>query len=262
VSKAFNAIEQGDVLQINEVRYFAAGKVTMQTPDGSTWEEWLLCPAQLKPENAIAGLNHKWLAADQEHGLTLWSPANIAQQHSLDALGRGKIITINGTNYKATEVDEARVIHYIGDLGGDCTVGDKFSYADMRGNGTLMLSIEWNQTEQEAMFGRRVPDAEIYKWAKAAGKNIIGRIPLTSYKKNNFSSSSATSSLNSDSESMGPLGWLITAAVFTFAVMLESCDGDDNCYQRMNSTTNQYETVCEDGVRTRNGRGFSGWGGK
>lgn len=260
MSKAFNSLYQGDALQINEVRYFAAGKVSLQTPDGSVWDEWLLCPAQLTPKDAIASLNHKWLAADQELGLTLWSPANIAQQHSLNTLRGGKTITINGTTYKATEVDEARVIHCVGDLGDDCNVGDKFSFADMRGNGTLMLSIEWNQTEQEAMFGRRVPDAEIYKWAKAAGNDIMSRVPLTTYRKSSFSSASAMS--DSDSEKMGPLGWLLGAIVFGFTILMESCDGEDNCYQKLNPATNQYETVCNDGVRTRNGRGSSGWGGK
>ena len=270
MSKAFNSIHLSDALQINEVRYIAAGKVSLQTPDGSVWDEWLLCPAQLKPKDAIASLTHKWLAADQELGLTLWSPANIAQQHSLDTLRGGKTISINGTTYKATEVDEARVIHCIGDVGDDCNVGDKFSFADMRGNGTLMLSIEWNQTEQEAMFGRRVPDAEIYKWGKAAGNDIMGRVPLTSYRKSSSSSAStffgsnsnSNSNSDSDSQKMGPVGWAIGIVVFGIAVLLESCDGEDNCYQKLNPVTNQYETVCDDGVRRHGGRGSSGWGGK
>lgn len=266
MSKAFNAIYQGDALQINEVRYFAAGKVSLQTPDGSVWDEWLLCPAQLRPKDAIASLNHKWLASDYELGLTLWSAANIAQQHSLETLRSGKTITINGTVYKATEVDEARVIHCIGDVGEDCKVGDRYSFADMRGNGTLLLSIEWNQSEQESMFGRRVPDAEIYKWAKAAGNDIMGRVPLTTYRTKSFSSGSAVSgsysNSNSNSESMGPLGWVLSIAAFGLAILLESCDGEENCYQRLNEKTNQYETVCDNGVRSRSGRGGSGWGGK
>lgn len=262
MSKAFNSIHLGDLLQINEVRYFAAGKISLKTPEGFIWDEWLLCPEQLKPANAIAGLNHKWLASDPESGLTLWSPANISQQHLLNNLRSGATITINGTIYKAIEVDEARVIHCLGDVGDDCREGDRFSFADMRGNSTLMLSIEWNSSQQEAMFGRRIPDADIYKWAKAAGNDIMGRVPLTTYRKSSFLSASSDSDSDSDSEKMGPLGWVISIVVFGLAILLESCDGEDNCYQKLNTATNQYETVCDDGVRRHGGRGSSGWGGK
>ncbi|MGH8049939.1 MAG: DUF4178 domain-containing protein, partial [Arenimonas sp.] len=189
--------------------------------------------------------------------LTLWSPASPDSTLPTGQINHGQTISFGGKDYRASDVDEARVLHCSGDVGGECVVGDRFSYADLRGPGSQLLSIEWDASGKEAMRGRRVPDAEILKWAKAAGNDLMGRMSLTSYK-----AISASSTRSSEDSELGVLGWIGGIAVFGLAVLLESCDGEDNCYQRLNPTTNQYETVCDNGVRSRSGRGATGWGGK
>jgi hypothetical protein len=257
VSRAFAALKEGDALLINETLYRAAGKITLKTPDGCMWDEWFLCPKFSIPKDSIKNLSFKWLAKDQEIGLSLWSPTDQSAAPSGGEIKSGQTLVFAGNTYRASEVDEARVIYCLGDVGGECVVGDKFFYADMRASGSQLLSIEWNQLGHEVMLGRRVPDAEILKWAKAAGNDLIGRMSQTSYK------AKPASSTGSGQESgLGVFGWIMGIAVFCFAVLLESCDGEDNCYQRINPATNQYETVCDNGVRGRNGRGSTGWGGK
>jgi hypothetical protein len=256
MTQSFDALKLGDALMINDVLYFAAGKVTLRTPDDSVWNEWLLCPKKLTAANALESFNYKWLAYDAELGLTLWSPANLSTQIDVNTLSKGKTIAINGDKYRAIEIDEARVIECIGDVGDDCKAGEKFFYADMRGAGTVMLSLEWNSSGQEVMLGRRIPGANILNWAKAAGTNLAARIPSTSYKRASYTIT--------DRERTSESFFSGIAIIFVFgaAVLLESCDGDEDCTQKYNVNTGQYETVCSDGVRTQGGRGFMGWGGK
>ena len=257
MARAFATLKEGDALLINEILYRTAGKITLKTPDGSMWDEWLLCPKFSIPKDSIKNLSYKWLAKDDELGLTLWSPASPDTSLPPGEINQGQTISLGGKDYRASDVDEARVIHCSGDVGGECVVGDRFSYADLRGSGSQLLSIEWDGNGKEAMLGRRVPDAEILKWAKAAGNDIMGRMSSTSYK----AVSKVSGNSGADGE-LGVFGWMAALAVFGAAVMLDGCDGEDNCYQRLNPATNQYETVCDNGVRSRYGRGATGWGGK
>lgn len=257
MARAFAALKEGDGLLISEILYRASGKITLKTPDGSMWDEWLLCPKFSLSKDSIQNLSYKWLAQDEELGLTLWSPASLSKQISFREAQNGQSVTINGNTYRATESDDATVIYCTGDLGDECIVGDKFSYSDMRASGSLLLSIEWDETGQEAMLGRRVPDAEVLKWAKDAGNDLTGRMPLTSFKARPASSYGST-----QQGELGVFGWIAMVFVFGAAIFLETCDSDNDCVQRLNPTTGQYETVCDNGVRSRSGRGSTGWGGK
>ncbi|HNV84050.1 MAG TPA: DUF4178 domain-containing protein [Arenimonas sp.] len=257
MARAFAALKEGDGLLISETLYRASGKITLKTPDGSMWDEWLLCPKFSITRDSLQNLSYKWLAQDEELGLTLWSPISLNTQPTFGEVQNGQSVAVNGNTYRATETDDASVILCTGDLGGECNVGDKFSYADMRAGGSHLLSIEWDKTGQEAMLGRRVPDAEVLKWAKDAGNNLLARMSTTSFK--------ATPASSHDSRPNGKFGvsgWITMILVFAAAIFLETCDRDNDCEQRLNPNTNQYETVCDNGVRSRSGRGSTGWGGK
>jgi len=220
VARAFAALKEGDGLLISEILYRASGKITLKTPDGSMWDEWLLCPKFSITKDSLQNLSYKWLAQDDELGLTLWSPTSLSTQTTFGEVQNGQSVTLNGNTYRATETDDASVIHCTGDIGDECNVGDKFSYADMRAGGSHLLSIEWDRAGQEAMLGRRVPDAEVLKWARDAGNDLAGRMSLTSFKATPASSYGST-----QQRELGVLGWVVMVFVFGAAILLDRKSG-------------------------------------
>lgn len=259
MARVFEVLKPGDLVLIEGTTYAARGRMTLRTPDQTTWNEWLLVPERMGSADAIERGQHRWLAREDSTGLTLWWPTELASKPDPSRLSRGDRLTHGGRDYRLLERDEMRVVALSGDVGGDAAVGEQFEYLDLQ-SGLSLMTVEWNARGVDVCVGRRIGDHELVQWTNSAGNNLLSRTrgsaASLSVRKPAVASSFG--------EGLGEkfIGYVIVIPLVILMVMLEDCSGPDDCRQRVNPQTGQTEQVCEGGIRGRSGRGFGGWGGK
>lgn len=251
MARLIGRLKTGDALRIDGTRYRVSGFAWLAAPDGSRWCEWLLVPSTLSTANAMATDRHCWLSDGADERPCLWRALDGAKAPSVAELRPGSTHTLEGKRYRVDERDSANVEHTDGDLGDDMRTGDRFDYAQLQATGQT-ISVEWNATGVDVHTGRGVSRGQVEQWAIAAGT----RLPMAAAVVN------ARPKTTSQSDSSSIITAVIMVPIFLLALMMESCDRDDDCHRRYNPQTAQYETVCDDGIRRSGGRSFGGWGGK
>lgn len=251
MARLIGRLKTGDALLIEGARHRVSGFVWLAAPDGTRWCEWLLVPDGTTPADAIAAQRHSWLSDGADDRPYLWRALDASRVPTATALRQGSSHLVEGKRFRVGERDSASVERIDGDVGGDMRVGARFDYADLETTGQT-LSVEWDGEGVDAYLGRGVSRGQVEHWAIAAGTRLPSVVVSAAPR--------STVSKSSDTEST--ITAIIMVPIFLLAVMLESCDRDDDCRQRYNPQTGQYETVCSDGVRSSGGRSFGGWGGK
>lgn len=256
MTNAFASLRPGDKLQLPDGKYVASGRMTLRTPDGSVWSEWLLAPVGMAPASAIANRVHRWLVFEDETGLTLWSAAEVPTSMTPAALS-GNSFELAGRKYLVRERDTMQVVDITGDVGGDASLNEKFEFVDLS-SGLGLMTVEWNDRGLDVSTGRRIGAHDLVNWARTGGNDLIARLPAGSR------SVPVSPRRSTDSESAASVGtWVIGGLLAFIMIALEECSGpDEDCRQQLNPNTHQMEIVCRDGVRSRTGRLFGGWGGK
>jgi hypothetical protein len=251
VARLIGRLRTGDAMQIDGTRYRVSGFAWLAAPDGSRWCEWLLVPSMLSTTDAMATDRHCWLSDGAGERPYLWRPLDGAKAPPLGDLRPGSTHVLEGKRFRVSERDSALAERIDGDLGDDLRTGDRFDYVELQTTGH-MISVEWDALGVDVYAGRGVSRGQVEQWAAAAGT----RLPMAAAVVN------ARSKATSESDSSSILTAVIMVPILLLALMMESCDRDDDCYRRYNAQTAQYETVCEDGIRRSGGRSFGGWGGK
>lgn len=244
-------LKTGDALLIEGARYRVCGFAWFAAPDGSRWCEWLLVPDGIPPGEAIAAQRHCWLSDGADERPHLWRAAEPSGVPAVAGLRLGSSHVVHGKRFRVSERDTAIVERVDGDVGGDVRAGARFDYAALETTGQT-LSVEWDGAGVDAYLGRAVSRGQVEQWAIAAGTRL-SPLPVSVRPQ---------STVSKPSDSGSVVAAIIMVPLVVLALMLESCDRDDDCHQRYNPQTGQYETVCRDGVRSSGGRSFGGWGGK
>ncbi len=247
----------GQRFLIRARRYRVAGRVDFAGSDGD-WTEWLLVLEELSPSAAVGAGKAQWLERDEDRW-TLWTPVALPPE-----LARADVASITelawqGRRYRVEERGSASVRRIAGDVGGDCRPGDRFDFVDFS-VALASLSLEVDASGRELSSGRRVSDRDLTDWnlelraaaaaeAAAAGSGRRSAAPGSPLGKN-----------LSDRLQLVIVG-LFAAALIAFGVLVDN-DDDDDCSQRYDEASKQYEQVCSDGVRRTSSRPFHSSGGK
>lgn len=248
-----------DALAIEGERYQVRGCVTLATPDGDRWNEWLLAPATEPVDLAIAQHRQRWLSFDDGEAW-LWTPVSTPPDKVVTRFEEGDSLTFDGLRYRVVDSDQARVQQLRGDTGADYRVGDSFPYLELIA-GQRAMTIEWGDGDIDACLGECIDEQKFLQWAQAAGTDLRARrsrpapgnhrerLPeerrgvLQHFRRNGVS--------------------LLCCALLGLPLLaLSGCDDDDDCYRRYNKKTQQYERHCDGGLRHRSSRSYGGWGGK
>jgi hypothetical protein len=257
VSQAFQSLHVGDKLQMPAGGYVATGRMTLRTPDGSTWSEWLLAPATMSPADAIASLMHRWLAWEPESGLLLWAPVQPPPGFGMATVSEDSWEYLH-REYRVQERDSMRVEHILGDVGGDATAFESFDFVDLA-SGSGLMSVEGNARGVDLYLGRRIPDDELVGWARAGGNPLPPRYGALPASPGLLARSLRD---GDDGGTLNPLKLLAYGGGLVVALLLARCDRDQDCEQVRNASTGKMEQVCHDGLRSNNGRQYGGAGGK
>lgn len=256
----FDLLRVGDALCIDAVEYVAAGHLTLRTTDGDEWREWLLVPRGVAPAEAVRSERHRWLSREPGEGLRLWTPIALPPGIDPAALKPGQRQRVRDRDYRVEDRYRFHATAMFGDVGGDAAPQEAFDGVDLRG-GSLQLSIEWNARGTDATLGRHVGSHELLRWSREAGGAFAERVGAAASRKATAARSvdkRKTTSLFTGDDAVGP--WIAGGLMVLLIVALESCD--DDCERRRNPATGQYETYCDDGMRSGGHRNFGSWGGK
>ena len=256
----FDLLRVGDALCIDAVEYVAVGHLTLRTTDGDEWREWLLVPRGVAPAEAVRSERHRWLSREPGEGLRLWTPIALPPGIDPAALKPGQRQRVRDRDYRVEDRYRFHATAMFGDVGGDASPQEAFDGVDLRG-GPLQLSIEWNARSTDATLGRQVGSHELIRWSREAGGKFSERVGASATRKataaRTFDKQNPTSFFTADATLWQ---WVAGAVMVVLVVVLESCD--DDCEQRRNPATGQYETYCDDGRRSGGHRNFGSWGGK
>lgn len=262
VTQAFASLRVGDKLQLQDgAKYELAGRMTLRTPDGTVWNEWLLSPLGVAPAAAIANRVHRWLVGEPKAGVTLWAPEQVPPGFGPGSLS-GSSIDYGERKYLVRERDTMQVEAIAGDVGGDASVKEKFEFVDLA-SGLSLMTVEWNDRGLEINIGRRIAGHDLINWARYAGSDLKPRLPSEHRSAGYVPSKGYSSAPPSKDAELGIVGWILVLVTVAILISLDECSGpDQDCRQQLNPTTQRMETVCSDSLRTGSGRRFGGWGGK
>jgi hypothetical protein len=255
----FDLLSVGDALCIDAIEYVASGHLTLRTDDGDEWREWLLVPRGVAPAEAVRSERHRWLSREPGEGLRLWTPIALPPAFDPARLGPGQRQRFRDRDYRVEDRYRFHAAAMFGDVGGDASAQEAFDGLDLRG-GPLQLSIEWNARSTDAALGRQVGNHELVQWSRQAGAALAERVGAAATRR--AMPPPAVDQRNPMSfftgDGAGP--WITGGLMVLLIVALESCD--DDCEQRRNPATGQYQTYCDDGMRSGGHRNFGSWGGK
>lgn len=247
----------GDALHIAGTRYVVRGCAQLRSGVGDTWQEWLLVPTAGRADNAMSSL---WFTEDDGE-LSLWKPITPPLSSPTPVFEPGERFDYDGRRYEAIDGGEYRVEALFGDLGGQRADGEHGVFR-LLVSGDHLLELEWGRDGISASTGRLISRNELVAWSASTDRAVANRVAASSGRQQTQRALRHAMAPTVRQRMLRGAGIFGVFGLVAGLLMLPSCDND--CHERYNAATGQYEQHCDDvdGIRRLKGRRHGGWGGK
>lgn len=147
-------LQVGAVGECDGRRFTLRGRLRLSWGEGS-WNEWFA---------EFGGGGNGWVAEAQgAFVLSEAIPHPVGLKDGSGGLQAGQRVTIAGKGYEVLDIKEVSVIAGEGELPFVAEPGERWHSAELAGDGSAFLGLEWGQSDPRAYRGRFVQPEEI-KW--------------------------------------------------------------------------------------------------